>query len=79
MPSTSGTVESLVTSFSDAEPYGELPTHGAFLKIESSVEGRLTISGKASANAAQPLVFVICEKNTPSHILSATVTLWNHI
>ena len=34
MPSTEGTVESLITSFSATAPFGLVPTHGAFLKIE---------------------------------------------
>lgn len=78
MPSTGGTVETLVTSFPDTEPYGNLPTHGAFLKIEPSVAGKITISGKASANAAQPLVFVACQKNVPFDIDSVNITPWNN-
>ena len=77
MPSTEGTVESLITSFSATAPFGTLPTHGAFLKIEPTKAGAITISGKASANAAQPLVFVTLDKTDPTVILSAKITPWD--
>ncbi len=78
MPSTGGTIETLITSFSDTEPYGELPTHGAFLKIEPSTASKITISGKASANAAQPLVFVACQNNNPLSPESVKITPWDN-
>ncbi len=78
MPSTGGTVETLVTSFLEEEPYGMLPAHGAFFKIEPAKAGSITISGKASANAAQPLVFVTCDKNEPSTILAVNITPWDN-
>ena len=77
MPSTEGTVESLITSFSATAPFGLVPTHGAFLKIEPTKTGAITISGKASANAAQPLIFVTLDKNDPTVILSAKITPWD--
>ena len=77
MPSTEGTVESLITSFSATAPFGPVPTHGAFLKIEPTKTGAITISGKASANAAQPLIFVTLDKNDPTVILSAKITPWD--
>ncbi len=78
MPSTEGTVESLITEFSEEAPFGLLPTHGAFLKIEPSKAGAITITAKASANAAQPLVFVTLDKNDPTTILSAQITPWDN-
>lgn len=78
MPSTEGTVESLVTTFSETETFGELPTHGAFLKIEPTKAGTITINGKASANAEQPLVFVTCDKTSPTSILTAKITQWDN-
>ncbi len=77
MPSTDGTAETLITEFSEEEPFGTLPTHGAFFKIEPSKAGILTIRGKASASAAQPLVFVTLDKNNPAIILSAMITPWD--
>lgn len=77
MPSANGTKETLVTSFAAVAPFGQLPTHGAFLKIEPTKTGNVTISGKASANAAQPLVFVTCEKDNPSVIISVKITAWD--
>ncbi len=78
MPSTEGTAESLITSFSEEEPFGELPTHGAFFKIEPSKTGSITFLGKASANAVQPLIFVTCDKNDPTFILAAQITAWDN-
>lgn len=78
MPSTEGTAESLITSFSETGPFGVLPTHGAFLKMEPTKVGTITISGKASANAAQPLVFVTCNKDESSTILAVNVTPWDN-
>ena len=78
MPSVSGNVETLVTTFAEEAPFGDLPQHGAFLKIEPAKAGSITISGKASANAAQPLVFVTCDKTDPSVILSVKTTPWNN-
>lgn len=78
MPSSEGTVESLVTSFSETEPFGVLPTHGAILKIEPTKAGAITINGKASANADQPLVFVTCDKTDPASILTAKITPWDN-
>ncbi|MBQ8095842.1 MAG: chitobiase/beta-hexosaminidase C-terminal domain-containing protein [Prevotella sp.] len=77
MPSTEGTVESLITSFSDVEPFGELPTHGAFFKIQPSRPGNITFRGKASANEAQPLIFVTCYKDNPT-IIEANITPWDN-
>lgn len=73
MPSTDGTAETLITSFSEEAPFGTLPTHGFFLKIEPSIAGTLTISGKPSASDAQPLVFVTADKETPTEIQAAKV------
>lgn len=58
MPSTDGTTGTLVTSFSENAPYGTLPTHGCFLKIEASETGTVSIGCKPSTDAAQQLVFV---------------------
>lgn len=77
MPSTDGTAATLITSFSATAPFGSIPTHGAFLKIEPTKTGAVIISGKASANASQPLVFVTCDKNNPTTILSAQITAWD--
>lgn len=77
MPSTEGTVETLITEFSEEAPFGNLPSHGAFLKIEPSKAGAITITAKASANAAQPLIFVTLDKNDPTVILSAQITPWD--
>ena len=77
MPSVDGTAGTLITSFSEEAPYGNLPSHGAFLKIEPAKAGSVTISGKASASADQPLIFVTCEKNAPDIIVSAKITAWN--
>ena len=74
MPSTDGTAATLVTTFSEEEPFGTLPTRGNFFKIEPTTEGTITISGKPSANAAQPLVFVTADKEAPTTILTAKVT-----
>ena len=76
MPSTDGTVETLITSFMDSEPFGELPTHGAFFKVQPSRPGLITFRGKASANSAQPLIFVTCFKGDPT-ILAAEITPWD--
>ena len=76
MPSTEGTVESLITSFMDVEPFGDLPTHGAFFKIQPNRPGLITFRGKASANSAQPLIFVTCFKGDPT-ILAAEITPWD--
>ena len=78
MPSTDGTAETLITEFSEEAPFGNLPSHGAFLKIEPTKAGTITISGKASANAAQPLVFVTLSKEDPTVILSAQITPWDN-
>ena len=78
MPSTEGTAETVITTFQEEAPFGDLPQHGAFLKIEPTKAGSITISGKASANAAQQLVFVTCDKNNPQTIVSATLTPWNN-
>lgn len=78
MPSTDGTMETLITSFSETEPYGVLPTHGALLKMEPTKSGTVTISGKASANAAQPLVFVTCDKTASLTILAVKMTAWDN-
>ena len=77
MPSTDGTAATLITSFSATDPFGTLPTHGAFLKIEPTKAGAITISGKASANAAQPLVFVTADKDDPTTIIAAKITAWD--
>ena len=39
--------------------------------------GAITITAKASANAAQPLIFVTLDKNDPTVILSAQITPWD--
>ena len=77
MPTTDGTAATLITTFSEEAPYGNLPTRGAFLKIEPAKAGTITISAKASASADQPLVFVICDKNAPDVIVSAKITAWD--
>ena len=43
MPSTDGTAETLITEFSEEAPFGNLPSHGAFLKIEPTKAGTITI------------------------------------
>ena len=78
MPSTDGTEETLITEFSEEAPFGTLPTHGAFLKIEPSKAGLITIKAKASASADQPLVFVTLDKSNPTVILSAVITPWDN-
>ena len=78
MPSADGTEETLITEFSEEAPFGTLPTHGAFLKIEPSKAGLITIKAKASASADQPLVFVTLDKSNPSVILSAVITPWDN-
>ena len=78
MPSTDGTEETLITEFSEESPFGTLPTHGAFLMIEPSKAGVITIKAKASASADQPLVFVTLDKSNPTVILSAVITPWDN-
>lgn len=78
MPSAEGSSESLITSFSETEPFGVLPAHGAFLKLEPSSAGRVIISGKASSNAAQSLVLVTCDKTWSSTIQSVMITPWDN-
>lgn len=78
MPSTDGTEETLITEFSEEAPFGTLPTHGAFLMIEPSKAGVITIKAKASASADQPLVFVTLDKSNPAVILSAVITPWDN-
>ena len=75
MPSVDGTAEGLVTSFANTEPFGMLPAHGAFIKLEPTAPGQVTISGKASANAAQPLIFITC---TTTAIETVTITPWDY-
>ncbi len=58
MPSVDGTASALVTTFSEAAPFGTLPKHGCFLKIEAHETGTLSIGCKPSTDAAQQLVFV---------------------
>lgn len=77
MPSTDGTAETLITTFAEAAPFGTLPTRGCFLKIEPSLAGTVTISGKPSANVAQQLVFATVSKDAPETILAAKVTPYN--
>ena len=77
MPSTDGTTEGLITSFSATAPFGPVPTHGAFVMIKPTKAGAVIISGKASANATQPIVFLTCDKNDPSTIISAKITAWD--
>ena len=77
MPSTDGTTEGLITSFSATAPFGPVPTHGAFVMIKPTKAGAVIISGKASANATQPIVFLTCDKNDPSTIISAKIMAWD--
>ena len=78
MPSADGTAETLITEFSEEEPFGTLPTHGAFFRIEPTKAGVITIKGKASASADQSLVFVTLDKNNPTSILAASITPWDN-
>ena len=73
MPSTDGTVGTLVTKASFTET-PVLPTHGAFLKIVPTKTCTVTIRAKASANPEQPLIFVTMDKD--DNILSSQVTDW---
>ena len=74
MPSTDGTVETLITEFSEVEPFGTLPTHGSFLKLEPTAKGRVTIAGKPSGGQGQSLVLVTADKSDPTKMLAAKVT-----
>lgn len=74
MPSTGGTAGTAVMAFSETAPFGPLPTHGAFLKIEPSSVGKVTVRGLASRNTAQPLILVTCHRTDPTTILSAKMS-----
>lgn len=76
MPSTAGTSATLVTGFSATEPFGAMPTHGCFLKIEATENGTLSIGCKPSTDAAQHLVFATMDGK---NIASAKVisTIWD--
>lgn len=64
MPSTDGTTSTLVTTFSDTDPFGTLPTRGCFLRIDAAESGVLTIGCKPSTDAAQLLVFATMNDDT---------------
>lgn len=76
MPSTGGTTTTLVTDFSATAPFGTLPTHGCFLKIEATETGTLAIGCKPSTDAAQKLVFATTDG---TNTISAQVipTIWD--
>jgi hypothetical protein len=74
MPTTDGTVETLITEFSAEEPFGTLPTHGCFVKLEPTAKGKVTIAGKPSGGAGQHIVLVTADKSDPTKILAANVT-----
>ena len=76
MPSTDGTAGTLVTGFTETAPFGTLPTHGCYLKIEASETGTLSIGCKPSTDAAQLLVFVTMDA---ADIASAKIisTIWD--
>jgi hypothetical protein len=57
MPSTDGTAETVITEVSEEAPFGNLPSHGAFLKIEPTKAGTITISGgKVYAQSADDAI-----------------------
>lgn len=76
MPSVDGTAATLITSFSEEALYGNMPKYGAFFKIEPNKTGAITINALASANAAQPLIFVTTAKGDASDIKAAKITAW---
>lgn len=79
MPSTDGTANTLVTTFSEKSPYGTLPTNGNFFTINPTENGKITFNCKPSTDATQKLVFVTSSTDDPNTILSASVisSIWD--
>ncbi len=79
MPSVDGTSSTLVTAFSEASPYGQIPERGCFLKLEATKAGTLTVSCKPSTDASQKLVIVTADSSNPDVIAEVKVEsgIWN--
>ena len=77
MPSTDGTVSTLVTSFSATSPYGTLPANGCFLKVDATENGTLTVTCKPSTDAAQLLVFVTVDNEGNITAAEVNTGIWN--
>lgn len=63
MPSTDGTKNTLVTSFSTTSPFGTLPKRGNFFKLESVADGTVTINCKPSTDGEQKLIIVTMKED----------------
>ena len=80
MPTTNGTVNTLITSFSEKYPYGALPQYGCYFMIECTENGTITFNCKPSTDSKQKLVFVTFENENPDNIEQVRIlsNIWDN-